>query len=477
MSEFELAPEYVALQAEARALAASVADIAERADEASSIDPEMRERLRDSGLAAVAVAREYGGRFPAVDSLAMTVVREAFASESAHLDSMFAMQGIGSYPISVAGADAVRKRWLPAVARLEAIAALALTEPGVGSDLRAIATTVAEDGDALVVNGHKSFITNAGDAAFYCVLGKEAGAYTLVLVPTDTPGVTVTQPHQIIAPHVLGDVVMTDVRVPVDHRLGASGKGFDLVLATLATFRVSVAGAAVGLASSGTGRGGTARRRPRAVRHAAGPPRRGAGGAGLVVDRHRDGPGADLPGGRRGHPRRARLAAPLVAGQGRGDRGGRPRRRPGRAGDGPLRPGARQQDRAAVPGGATDADLRGRHRGHLRLAGQTARQVARRRGFAAVIVDAHCHVWPDHIAKQVLAARPVGLDPRHDGTLAGLLRTMDEAGIDRALTLGIANVPRNVARTNEWIGGVDRSRFTPFGTVHPHCPMRTTCGT
>jgi acyl-CoA dehydrogenase len=258
---FELGPEYLALQAEARALAASVADIAERADEASSIDPEMRERLRASGLAAVAVAQEYGGRFPAVDSLAMTVVREAFASESAHLDSLFAMQGIGSYPISVAGADAVRKRWLPAVARLEALAALALTEPGVGSDLRAIATTVAEDGDALVVNGHKSFITNAGDAAFYCVLGKQAGAYTLVLVPTDTPGVTVTQPHQIIAPHVLGDVVMTDVRVPLDHRLGAAGKGFDLVLATLATFRVSVAGAAVGLASAALAE---------AVRHAAG---------------------------------------------------------------------------------------------------------------------------------------------------------------------------------------------------------------
>lgn len=84
-----------------------------------------------------------------------------------------------------------------------------------------------------------------------------------------------------------------------------------------------------------------------------------------------------------------------------------------------------------------------------------------------MIVDAHCHVWPDHIARQVLAARPSGLDPRHDGTIGGLLRSMDESGIDRALTLGIANMPKNVARTNEWIGSVDRSRFTPFGTVHP----------
>jgi acyl-CoA dehydrogenase len=265
MTAFELPAPYVALQEEARALAAGVADIAERADEASLIDPEMRERLAASGLAAVAVAEEYGGRFPAVDSLAVTVVREAFAAESAHLDSLFAMQGIGSYAISVAGADAVRKRWLPAVARLNAIAALALTEPGVGSDLRAIATTVTDEGEALVVDGHKSFITNAGDADFYCVLGKDSGkpdgGYTLVLVPTDTPGVTVTQPHQIIAPHVLGDVVFSSVRVPVDHRLGPPGRGFDLVLATLATFRVSVAGAAVGLAWAAL---------TEAVRHAAG---------------------------------------------------------------------------------------------------------------------------------------------------------------------------------------------------------------
>jgi len=84
-----------------------------------------------------------------------------------------------------------------------------------------------------------------------------------------------------------------------------------------------------------------------------------------------------------------------------------------------------------------------------------------------VIIDAHCHVWPDHIAPLVLANRPAGLDPRHDGTVDGLRRTMDEAGIDFAMTLAIANVAKNVARTNEFIGTVDRTRFIPFGTVHP----------
>jgi predicted TIM-barrel fold metal-dependent hydrolase len=84
-----------------------------------------------------------------------------------------------------------------------------------------------------------------------------------------------------------------------------------------------------------------------------------------------------------------------------------------------------------------------------------------------VIIDAHCHVWPDDIASQVLATRPVGLTPLGDGTIDGLRRTMDDAGVDRACCLGVATVAKNVRRTNEFIGSVDRSRFYAFGTVHP----------
>jgi len=247
---FELPDRYRELQAEARALASSVAGIAAEADESDSVHPEVRARLAASGLAAVTVPAEFGGRFASVDSLAVTVVREVLAGVSAHLDSVFAMQGIGSYPIVAGGSDAVRKRWLPAVASCGAIAALALTEPEVGSDLKAITTAISEQDGDLIVDGHKSFITNAGDADFYCVLGREGAGYSLVLVPASQPGVTVTHPHQIIAPHVLGDVILNGVRVPADHRIGQPGQGFRLALATLATFRVSVAGAAVGLAQA-----------------------------------------------------------------------------------------------------------------------------------------------------------------------------------------------------------------------------------
>lgn len=247
---FELPARYRELREEARRLAAEVAHRAAIADEADHVDPVMREALAASGLAGTVVAKEFGGRFETVDPLAVTVVREVLAGVSAHLDSLYAMQGIGSYALWAGGGDAVRRRWLPAVARCEAIGALALTEPQVGSDLKAVATTIAADGDELVVDGHKSFITNAGDAAYYLVLGREGDGYSMVLVPADAPGVSVAHPHQIIAPHVLGDVVLRNVRVPADHRLGAPGKAFSLALATLATFRVSVAGAAVGLAQA-----------------------------------------------------------------------------------------------------------------------------------------------------------------------------------------------------------------------------------
>lgn len=84
----------------------------------------------------------------------------------------------------------------------------------------------------------------------------------------------------------------------------------------------------------------------------------------------------------------------------------------------------------------------------------------------ALVVDAHCHVWPDALAAKLVAARPAGMDAIGDGTVSGLLRTMDAAGIDYGCTLAIANEARHVARTNEFVGSLDRTRFVPCGTVH-----------
>lgn len=247
---FTLPEKYTALRDEALAFAETCRPIAARCDEADFIDAEMRTMLKESGLADVMVPAAYGGRFEAVDSLAATVIREAFGTVSGHLDALFGMQGIGSFALSIAGSESVKQRWLPPVASLDAIAGLALTEPDVGSDLRALTTTMDVDGESLVINGAKSFITNAGDADFYTTLVREGDLFSAVLIPADAEGITISHPHQIIAPHVIGDIRFENVRVPLDHRIGEPGQGFKLILATLATFRVSVAGAAVGLAQA-----------------------------------------------------------------------------------------------------------------------------------------------------------------------------------------------------------------------------------
>lgn len=248
--DFELGAAEQAIQAEARAVAASVVDIAVEADERSDIDERVLAALRTSDLTGLMVPRAFGGREEQIDPLAVCLVREVFMATSSHLDSLFALQGIGSYAVTVGGTDEQRARWLPAVARAEVLPALALTEPIAGSDLRSTATTITAHGDELIVDGTKSWISNAGAAGFYTVFGREGDGFSVVLVPADAEGVRTAPIPELIAPHVLGEVSFDRVVVPADHRLGEPGRGLDLVLSTLAVFRVSVAGAAVGLAQA-----------------------------------------------------------------------------------------------------------------------------------------------------------------------------------------------------------------------------------
>jgi acyl-CoA dehydrogenase len=195
------------------------------------------------------VPAAYGGRSPAVDPLAICVVREALFGVSSHLDSLFALQGIGSYAITVAGSEAQRRMWLPEVAAARALAAFALTEPGAGSDLRAIATTVEESAGRLRVRGVKAAISNAGVAGFYTVVAREGGELSAVLVPADAGGVVCRSGPELIAPHVIGEVEL-DVDLPASARLGEAGDGLRVALATLSVFRASVGAAALGLAAA-----------------------------------------------------------------------------------------------------------------------------------------------------------------------------------------------------------------------------------
>ena len=216
----------------------------------STVHEGVHAALARSELARVVVPAAYGGRRERVDPVDVCIVREALMGTCCQADSLFALQGIGSFAIVTGGTEEQRRRWLPGVASLETIAALAVTEPEAGSDLKAITTTVEQRDGELVVDGVKSFISNAGAAGFYTTLARERDGYSLVLVPAHTAGVTTEPAPPIIAPHVLGDVRYDGVRLPLEARIGEAGHGFELVLATLATFRVSVAAAAVGLAEA-----------------------------------------------------------------------------------------------------------------------------------------------------------------------------------------------------------------------------------
>ncbi len=421
------------------------------------------------------VADEYGGRFPAVDSLAVTVVREALAAESAHLDSLFAMQGIGSYAVSVGGGDAVRKRWLPAVGRLEAIAALALTEPGVGSDLRSITTTV--DRRRRRARRHRAQVVHH-QRRRRRLLQRPRRERGRRLLAGPRPGRRRRgQRHPPAPDHRPARARRRGVR----RRPGAGRPPARRARQGLQP-HARDPGHVPRLGRRGgrrAGRGGPARGGPPRGRRASSSAYRWPGSASVpaalasswtdiemaraLVYRAAAAATRD-PAARCTSRRWPRSAATEAAG---------PRRRPLRAGDGPLRPGTRKQDRAALPGGPADAHLRGRDRGHLRLAGQAARE-----GTKRMIVDAHCHVWPDHIAARVLAARPVGLDARHDGTLDGLRRTMD-AGRHRH---GAHPGHRQRARARGQDQRVHRhgrpqpasSRSAPSTR---DCPMRTTSST
>jgi acyl-CoA dehydrogenase len=223
---------------------------------ATDVDAACRNWVRALGAAGHlrhCVPAAHGGARESLDSRSLCVARETLAYHDGLADFAFAMQGLGSGPITLAGSDAQRAQWLPKVARGEAIAAFALSEPDAGSDVGALATAARHDGADYVLDGQKTWISNGGIADFYCVFartGSESGArgISAFLVPADAPGLTIAERIDVIAPHPLARLAFDGCRVPEAALLGAEGEGFRLAMRTLDIFRASVAAAANGYA-------------------------------------------------------------------------------------------------------------------------------------------------------------------------------------------------------------------------------------
>jgi acyl-CoA dehydrogenase len=168
-------------------------------------------------------------------------------------DLAFATQALGSYPITLAGREALKKRYLPRVADGEAVMAFALTEAGAGSDVVAMQSRAVKKGGEYILNGEKRFISNAGVATVYTVFAKtdpEQGSRGLsaFVVEAGNPGFSVKELTRVMAPHPIGVIAFENCRIPEDHLLGAEGQGLSIALQTLDLLRPTVGAAACGLA-------------------------------------------------------------------------------------------------------------------------------------------------------------------------------------------------------------------------------------
>jgi acyl-CoA dehydrogenase len=194
-----------------------------------------------------------GGALPSLDSRALVILRETLAFHSPLADFAFAMQGLGSGAITLAGTPAQHAEWLPQVASGKKIAAFALSESEAGSDVGAMQTRAVRLNDAWQLEGSKTWISNGGIADFYVIFAKtepDAGTrgITAFIVDADAKGLDSSEHIAVMAPHPLATLRLTDCRISHPAQLGELNGGFKLAMQTLDIFRASVAGAALGMA-------------------------------------------------------------------------------------------------------------------------------------------------------------------------------------------------------------------------------------
>ena len=216
--------------------------------------------LGHAGLLRHCLRAADGGIAADFDARSICLLRRTLAYHDGLADFALAMQGLGSAPISLAGAEPLRKLWLPRVAAGTAIAAFALSEPEAGSDVAAMQATAHRDGSYYVLNGSKTWISNGGIADFYCVFARTApgvrrpdgsvsaeGISAFVVKPGDE-GFAAAERIDAMAPHPLARLTFEACRIPAARLIGAEGEGFRIAMRTLDIFRTSVAAAACGFA-------------------------------------------------------------------------------------------------------------------------------------------------------------------------------------------------------------------------------------
>jgi len=208
--------------------------------------------LAAGGWLRYAVPAPFGDAPDRLDVRTLCLIRETLARHGGLLDFAFAMQGLGSGPISLYGSDGLKRRYLPGVAAGERVAAFAISEPDAGSDVAAMRTVARRDADGFVIDGLKTWISNGGIADNYVVFCRfpEAGdrGYVALMVDADNPGLRIGDRIHVTAPHPLATLVFEGCRVPSEALVGEAGGGMRVALGTLDVFRSTVGAAALGFA-------------------------------------------------------------------------------------------------------------------------------------------------------------------------------------------------------------------------------------
>ena len=251
------------LTAEEQALKAFVAraatevfrPLADAWGERDDMNWELARAMGKEGVFPLLIPTAHGGALEGpFRSMTLCLVREELARTCPPAEELFAIQGLGSYPILLVGTEAQKAAWLPPLARGEQVPAFALTEPEAGSDAAALQTRAERHGDTWILTGTKRFISNAPVADLYVVFAKTApdrGAkgISVFLVPKGAPGLSGTSMHT-MAPHVIGELRFDRCRIPAASLLGADHEGWRVAMGTLDVFRASVGAQAVGLAQA-----------------------------------------------------------------------------------------------------------------------------------------------------------------------------------------------------------------------------------
>lgn len=218
-------------------------------------DGSCRALVRDLGAAGLldACVGDVTSGADTLDSRRICLSRETLAWRDGLADFAFAMQGLGTGAVALAAAPELRADVLPKVRRGEWIAAFALSERDAGSDVAAMQCAGKVEGDHVVLNGDKTWISNGGIADVYTVFVRTGegpgtrGISAFVVFPSD-PGFAVAERIEVVAPHPLATIRFTNCRIPLARRIGGAGEGFKIAMRTLDIFRASVAAAALGFA-------------------------------------------------------------------------------------------------------------------------------------------------------------------------------------------------------------------------------------